>query len=316
MRMRHAYGTMDWANTQILFGQTQDIFGPAIASTQDFRSGAATGTPNNPRVPQLRLTQKVPFNKDNSLKLVVGIQDPGQMGNAYPNGSTQFEAAGSYSSKPNIAGQAMFLSTALGKAPGYFGLAMNPLTVGVFGLYGSEQIGANSHVVDSYGYGAYAFVPVLKSKDGKSRAMTLSLEAQGYFAANMKFNSATGNTTLNSTLATPLFPAGSNTNPAKGYGLYGQAIFFPTQDLGITGGYGRRDAYSNASFAGVANYERTNELIYGNVSYDLNAAVRVAVEYEHQKTLYGNVANGTGNLAGLSDFGQDNTIRLCAYYFF
>ena len=35
-------------------------------------------------------------------------------------------------------------------------------------------------------------MPVLKSKDGKNRAMTMSLEGQGYMAANMTFNGATG----------------------------------------------------------------------------------------------------------------------------
>ena len=52
MRMRLAYGSIDWANTSIQFGQQYDIFGPMIASTQDFRSGASWGTPNNPRVPR------------------------------------------------------------------------------------------------------------------------------------------------------------------------------------------------------------------------------------------------------------------------
>ena len=35
----------------------------------------------------------------------------------------------------------MFISTALGKAPGLMGLAMNPLTIGAFGLVGSEKVG-------------------------------------------------------------------------------------------------------------------------------------------------------------------------------
>ena len=97
----------------------------------------------------------------------------------------------------NGAAQVMYISTALGKAPGLMGLAMNPLTIGAFGLVGSEKVGfganASNDAVDSYGYGVYAFVPVLKSKDGKNRAMTMSLEAQGYMAANMNFNGATGN---------------------------------------------------------------------------------------------------------------------------
>ena len=76
LRMRHAYGTLDWANTQLLFGQTNEIFGQMVANVVDFRCGASTGNPGQPRVPQLRLTQKVNLNDDNSLKLVFGVQNP------------------------------------------------------------------------------------------------------------------------------------------------------------------------------------------------------------------------------------------------
>ena len=85
LRMRQAWGAIDWANTGIMFGQAYDIFGPMVASTIDFRSGASFGTPNNPRVPQLRLTQKVNFDTCNALKLVVGLQDPNQDGNNNAN---------------------------------------------------------------------------------------------------------------------------------------------------------------------------------------------------------------------------------------
>jgi hypothetical protein len=298
LRMRHAYGALDWANTQVLFGQTQDIFGPMLANTIDFRTGAATGNPNQPRVAQLRLTQKIPFNADNSLKLVLGVQNPVQ-DTALATGAL----GDTFGSVVNVAGQAMFMSNALGKAPGYYGMAMNGLTLGAFGLLGSEKDGVappKNRAIDSYGYGAYAFVPVLRSSNGKNRAMTMSFEAQAYMAANMAFNSATGNLTVGTA---------PNLSGAKGYGLAGQLIFYPTQDLGITGGYQRRNAYNYSTFT-AANFEKTNELIYGNVAYDLNAAVRVAAEYEHAKTLYGNPTVGT------SDLGQANIIRFAMYYFF
>ncbi|HEY6872264.1 MAG TPA: hypothetical protein VI298_05985 [Geobacteraceae bacterium] len=298
LRMRHAYGSLDWANTQVLFGQTQDIFGPMLANTIDFRQGAATGNPNNPRVAQLRLTQKVNFNANNSLKLVVGVQNPTQ-----DNDNLVGDTTDTYGSVVNAAAQVMFVSKALGTAPGFYGMAMNNLTAGVFGLVGSEKVGVaptTNRAVDSYGYGVYAFVPVLKSSDGKSRAMTMSFETQAYMAANMLFNSATGSATVG---ATP------DKTGAKGYGIAGQVIFYPTQDLGITAGWQRRNAYDYANYT-AANFEKFNELIYGNVAYDLNAAVRVATEFEHQKTVYGN------NTPGQSDLGQDNTIRLAAYYFF
>lgn len=311
VRMRHAYGTLDWANTQVLFGQTNDIFGPAIASTIDFRQGATFGTPNNPRVAQIRLTQKVPFNADNSLKLVLGVQNPVQ----------DVTTPGADGTLPNIGGQIMFVSKALGTAPGFYGMSMNSLQIGGFGLFGNQRIAGNT--VDIYGYGVYAFVPVLKSKDGKNRTMTASLEAQGYISAGMNFNGANINTTTatNGIAAAPfgtggqassLVGAAPNQTAAKGYGAYGQLIFYPTQDLGITAGYERRNALNYHSYptSAATQFEAFNELIYGNIAYDLNAAVRVAAEYEHAKTQYNHA------LAGQSDIGQANIARLAAYYFF
>jgi hypothetical protein len=298
-RLRHAYGSIDWANTQILFGQTSDIFGPAVASSVDFSQGSPYGTPNQPRVPQLRLTQKVNFNADNALKLVVGLQNPPQ---------DNFTATGgTYGTVVNVAGQAMLVSKALGVGPGFYGMAMNSFTAGVFGLWGSEKksLATGDKSVDSWGYGLYAFVPVLKSTDGKSRAMTMSFEAQAFMAANMAFNSATAGTTVGAA-ATP--------TGAKGYGLYGQVIFYPIQDLGFTAGYERRNASNYASYGN--NFEKSNTNIYFNVAYDLNAAVRVAAEYQNLNTQYGHVVDGKDTLAGLSGTGTANVARLALFYFF
>lgn len=300
VRMRHAWGSLDWTNTQVLFGQTNDIFGPMVANTVEQRNGAATGAPNSPRVPQLRVTQKIPFNQDNSLKLVVGVQNPSQDTNLGTGA-----AGDTWGSAVNTAAQVAFISNALGRSPGNGGFAMTPLTIGAFGLVGSEHATNNAAQgsLDSYGYGLYTFVPILKSRDGKSRAMTMSFEGQAYMASNMAFNSATAASTIGTL---PYLRS------AKGYGLAGQLIFYPIQDLGITGGYMRRDAYNDGSYSSkLGSYERTNQLIYGNVAYDLNAAVRVAVEYEHQKSLYGRFSPGYGG-----DLGQNNAIHMAMYYFF
>jgi hypothetical protein len=316
LRMRHAYGSLDWANTQVLFGQTQDIFAPMLANTVDFRTGAATGNPNQPRVAQLRLTQKIPFNADNSLKLVLGVQNPVQDSNSNTGTATD-----TWGTVVNGAGQIAFISTALGKAPGYYGMAMNPLTVTAFGLIGTEKVGitgvaGQNRNVDSYGYGIYTFVPVLKSKDGKNRAMTLSLEGQFYMACNMLFNNATGAGFAGTGAAGTPAVKGTRSG-AKGYGFAGQAIFYPIQDLGITAGYQRRNAYNYGNYAGINNYEQYNALLYTNIAYDLNAAVRVAAEYENAKTAYGNNVS-VANPSPLNGFGNgiDNTIRLALYYFF
>lgn len=301
-RLRLANGTIDWANTQMLFGQAYDIFGPAISSTIDFGSGNKTGTPNNPRVPQIRVTQKMKLSEDTNLKLILGVQNPVQDTNAQ-NGTT----SDSWGAMPNVAGQAMLVSKSLGVAPGYFGQSMNSLTAGLFGLYGNQDVGGNDKTVDSWGYGFYTFVPLMPSKDGKSRAMTASFEGQVYLGANLSVIGATAGTVVGQ--------SGDKT-AAKGYGLFGQCILYPTQELAITAGYGSRNTYNKDSYSGISNFEKSNSNLYVNVAYDLNAAVRIAAEYQNLTTQYGNVANGTGNLAGLSDKGTANIARLAAFYFF
>ena len=309
-RRRHAYGSMDWANTQVLFGQFWDVFGPAAADTIDFRQGGTTGTPSNPRVPQIRLTQKVNFNADNSLKFVLGIQNPVQ--DASAAGSNSMSKTSGFGSVVNVAGQVVYSSKALGVSPGFMGLGMSPLQIGLFGLAGSQKIVGN-HAVDVYGYGVYGFVPLLNSRDGKNRAMSLSLETQAYIASGMDVQGATALAVVN---------AKPNLTGAKGYGVYGQLKFHPTQDMGITGGYMRRnvinaDNYKSLSAATLAlsnatnGVEQYNELIYGNITYDLNAAIRLATEFERNKTQY--LAKPTGANA---DFGQNNVVRLAVYYFF
>jgi hypothetical protein len=314
IRMRHAYASMDWAKTSLLFGQTWDIFGPMAANTIDFRQGASFGTPNNPRVPQIRLTHRLDLNPTNSLRLIFGVQDPNQNGN---NSGAATAFSNNVGSAVNVAAQAMWVSKALGVSPGFWGLSMNSLTAGVFGLYGNQDARTTTgdKSMDSWGYGAYAFVPIIKSKDGKSRAMTMSFEGQAYMAANMNFTAATSVNFVN----TPSTGLPVDPQAAKAYGFAGQLIFFPTQDLGISAGYLRRNAYDNASYRTIAsgNYQRYNSNIFANVSYDLNAAIRVAVEYENLNTQYGNVNNGAApTMDGTADSGSANIVRMALFYFF
>lgn len=313
-RIRHAYGSLDWSNTQILFGQYWDMFAPMIASTQDFRSGSPYGAPNSPRIPQIRLTQKINLTSDDQLRLVVGVQDPEQ------TGDNTTSATGGYGPSMNYAAQIFYVSKRMGTAPGYFGQAMNPLTIGLFGLYGNEKSPANGgHNLDTYGYGLYAFVPVLKSKDGKQRAMTMSLEAQSYIAGNMAFNGATETSAVGSPATAigtfPSIAAAQTTNlqqPARNWAATAQLIFYPTQNLGLTGGWGARYAYHDSDYENSPSvvFQKYTQEVYFNAAYDLNAAVRFAAEYQNFKTVYNNVP--VVNRA----VGSDNTIRLCAYYFF
>jgi len=318
LRMRQAKLTMDWPNTQLLFGQEWDTWGPAVADTVDVRNATEAGTPNQQRVPQIRLTQKIPFNDYNALKILLAVQDPNQDG----NNSQNLQLSGTKSSPisivglttsgaaVNVASQINFESKALGVAPGFGGMSMKPLTAGIFGLAGSQKTNTAltgtlahtpvGHAIDVYGYGFYAFVPLLKSSDGKCRAMTASLETQGYISAGMSFNQANG---------TQFSATSSTATAAKGYGVYGQIRFYPIQDVGITGGYGRRNGINYTTIAKGA--EIYNDLVYGNINYDLNAAIRLSTEYEHLRTQYNGIPSGAKG-----DSGEANVIRFAATYFF
>jgi hypothetical protein len=329
-RARLAYGTLDWQNTSILFGQYWDMFAPMVSSTQDFRSGSTTGAPNTPRIPMIKLTQRLNLNADNRFEFAVAVQDPAQLGNNSNANNLGGAAVGTGTSGANVnyAGQVSFISKALGVAPGYFGLSNKPLTITAFGLFGDESLptlGGHANV-KTWGAGAYLFAPVLASSNGKSRAMTMSFEGQVYEAANMNYNAATSGNITNTNFTPNTFNNSTGApSPLKNYGATAQLIFYPTQELGITAGYGTRILANktgdmpttvSATVAGLGTYQKSNSETYFNVAYDLNAAVRIAAEYQHMEAQWVNQNSLGANSAGGRVTDNLNIGRLCAYYFF
>ncbi len=308
-RLRHAFGNLDWGKTQVLFGQTSDLFGIISGNTIDFNSGSQAGFFGGTRNPQLRVTQRLELNKDNSIKLSLAVQQPYQSNylNNGTNGAPGSTAGDSWGAIPNVAAQALFVSKALGVSPGYYGQSLNSLTAGFTGLVGRQDVAGNNDTVDSWGASFYTFVPIISSVDGKSRANTLTFEGQTYLAANV--NGATAAQYVGTT---------GNLRSARGFGYGTHLIYYPTQNLGLSAGYGRRQAIPASDYK-FNNFERYNQTIFANASYDLNAAVRVAAEYQRFETKYGNVTNVTtagSSLGGLSDRGDANIGRFAVYYFF
>ena len=301
-RMRHATFTLAWDTTEVMFGQFWDIFGPMAPSTLDFGTGNNIGAPNNPRVAQVRLSQKVNLNEGNSLRFIVGLQDPRQ-----DDLATVTETK---SPAGNVAGQIVFESTALGVSPGYWGLPMQPLTISLFGQYGRAQHRqfdtatppalVFEETVDTWGAGIFAHVPILKSSDGKSRAMTLSFEGQTYIAEGMDWNGATARRTIGTTADT--------LEAAEGYGAFGQLIFYPTQPTGIVAGYGRRGVLDTSNYRArevPGTTQRYNDAYFINVSQDFGN-VRLAAEYMRLEGKYFDPANDA----------SANRYQFSAIYFF
>lgn len=308
-RLRHAFGNIDWGNTQLLFGQTADNFGLLSGNTIDFNSGIQAGFFSGTRVPQIRLSQRVPLGGESALRLVAAVQHPYQnnFNNNAVDGSAGNSRGDSWGSKPNVAAQALFVSKALGASPGYYGQSLRDFTVGLTGIYGNQKVAGANDNLDSWGLALYTFIPVLSSSDGKSRANTLTLEGQAYVAAN-----------VNAATAVQYVGANGDLSPAKGYGFGANVIYYPTQNLGLSTGYGRRQATPGSDYR-FNNYERYNHTYFVNASYDLNAAIRVATEYQRLETKYGNVTDNTtagSPLGGLTDKGSADVARLALYYFF
>jgi hypothetical protein len=304
------------------------MFAPMVANTQDFRCGSTTGAPNNPRSPMIKLTQRVNLDQDNQLQFVVGLTDPTQYGD---NSGPGLPTTNAYGAGLNYAGQLFFVSKAMGVAPGYFGLANQPFKIGFFGEYGNEHLHPNTtpalsinEAVDTWGYGAYLFAPILKSSDGKSRAMTMSFEGQVYEAANMNYNGATAaqfanGGTVAGAAATPTVPTATLAypTPRKDLGVAAQIIFYPIQQLGLTAGYGNRINANKSADMGATLYQKYNQEIYFNAAYDLNAAVRVAAEYQNLEASFTNMNSAAAEyVAGSKAIASVNIARVCLYYFF
>jgi len=87
-------------------------------------------------------------------------------------------------------------------------------------------------------------------------------------AANMASNIAAATTATGTTpgsVSNTLNPAG-NEAPAKGDGYDAQLTFYPTLDLGFTAGYGSRNAYNDASCAGLSNFQKSSSELYVNAA--------------------------------------------------
>jgi hypothetical protein len=143
--------------------------------------------------------------------------------------------------------------------------------------------------------------------------MTASLETQAYVSSGLGVLSAN---------TVSLAGTAPNLYAPEGYGLLAQSVFYPTQNLGITAGYGRRGIINSADYA--AGTERYQQLFFVNTAYDLNAAVRIAAEYEHGSSHYKGVPSATApgvptalqQAGATGDSGHINTMRLSVMYFF
>ena len=137
----------------------------------------------------------------------------------------------------------------------------------------------------------------------------------------MAYNTATAYGIIQTNATYAGGPALQTYGSSKGWGYGAQMIIYPTQELGITLGTGKRQDMNNNSFRyNSAGYSTGNYQYFVNLAYDFNAAVRLSAEYQYLRTNYQTQYPLTTKdpVTGkyLSDFGQSNAVRVAAYYFF
>ena len=111
------------------------------------------------------------------------------------------------------------------------------------------------------------------------------------------------------------------------FGGWGQVTYFFTDKLFISGWYGQMDynnstRYKNLTSKGayVNNNAITGETQYlVNLSYDVNPAMRIGIEWDYIKTKYANYGTpitGSNGLLYADKTGSMNAFRFGAWYFF
>jgi len=308
--LRHAFMKMQWANDSLTIGHTWQRFGlmPSFANillAWNMLGAFQKGT----RQPQIMWEHN--FNKN--VGLALGIISPtDSLGGS---GGAQKVDGFSRSPYPFGEGELYYTSDACGKigpwqmlfsVSGYYGQWK-----GIADEYGTnvtntrEWVSSNydDESTDAWGLAFKAFIPIIPEKKG-NKAGALSLSGQAFALQNPSWYM--GPFTLgsyqraNGDLATPLLVGG-----------WGQLTYFFTDKLFISGWYGiMQYKLSHRYRAANPNTIKGEQQYIVNLSYDVNPAMRLGIEYDRINTKYSDYAYG------LDRDGSMNAFRIGAWYFF
>jgi len=312
--LRHAYIKMDWANTSLIMGQTWNRWGN-IGTTSNIVLGVNDVNPflRGQRQPQITVEQRFSKNWSASLGLYSPANSLGTAG-----GATQVNSF-TMSGLPFAEGEIVFKSDACGK------IGPRNLLFGLGGYIGQDKHSYISQAaaagtpqkysddkVNSWGVALKGFIPIIPEKKGdKTGALALSGniftgQDMSWFASAYPGAWAVG--AANSRhYSAPIVTGG-----------FGNLQYYFTDKLFVTGLYGYASVNLSTPYAQVAanvNGIRNLQHIMVNLSYDLNPAIRLGVEYANIYTRY---ANFQTVVAGqyYDTKGSVNSVRIGAWYFF
>jgi len=312
--LRHAYIKMDWANTSLIIGQTWNRWGN-IGTTTNIVLNTNDVLPfmRGQRQPQITVEQR--FNKNWSAS--IGLYSPANSLGTVPAGATQVNNF-TRSGMPFSEGEIVFQSDACGK------IGPRNLLFGLGGYLGQEKpsyissaagapVKYKDDTVTSWGVALKGFIPIIPEKKGdKTGALALSGniftgQDVSWFSTAYYATSYAVGTVDNRHYSAPMITGG-----------FGNLQYYFTDKLFVTGLYGYASvAYSTPYTQVAANVGNVKTLQHAviNLSYDVNPALRVGVEYANIYTRYANFQTiAVGQYYDTK--GTVNSGRIGAWYFF
>jgi hypothetical protein len=327
--LRHAFMTFEWPQSKLIIGQTYQKWGllPTYANTILGYNDIAPFLKGQ-RQPMIRFEQGFAKNWNWSFAVMSPSNTLGANGATYGTVDSYtrsqmpfFEGTFGWSSDKcgNIGPWKMLFAL-----EGFYGQQKQTIGLYTGTLAAMTSLKYTDKDVDAWGISIKGFVPVIPEKKGnKQGALSLSgilfyTQNPGWLQNGTTYSPGSyASTTYGSSVdyqsastATPDFAS------PKVYGGWGQASYFFTDKLYISGWYGylRNNASSAYAAKNVSVIQNTSQYIL-NLSYDVNAAIRLGVEYGYYVTRYMGYTTTAGVINGDKD-GTLQSYRVGAWYFF
>jgi hypothetical protein len=262
--MRHAYLNLDWPkdNFSILAGQTSDVISPLFPDTLNYSVGWWVGNIGYRR-PQIRLTKSYALDKDYTLKF------EGALARTIGRTNSSILTADQTDSGEN-AGMPSFQGRVSITLPSW---GYKPATVGFSGHYGKEEYDTNT-------------AGVIGTKNFDSWSMNVDVLQPVNEWLSFKGELFTGQD-----LDAYLGGIGQGVNTAR-FNEIGSSGGWVQASLGPWGKWSfnvgaSADDVDSADLAGMSGDRRKyNQLIFGNVLYNVDKNAQIGFELSHWHTEY------------------------------
>jgi hypothetical protein len=344
--LRHAYMKMQWANDALTIGQTWQKWG-YIPTYSNVLLGVnmLTAFQRGSRQPQIMWDHKINKNFNFSVGAISPANSLGTAG-----GSTRVNSF-TQSPYPFFEGEFTYTSDACGKIgpwqmlfslSGFYGwdrqtyatqtVTSTPCPACPPSAVTRTPITYEDELETAWGAAIKGFIPIIPEKKG-DKGGALSVSGMLFMSQNPSWYLPTSP----STFTLGAYNTGSSTNPdykyPKVWGGWGQVSYWFTNNLFISGWYGhmsydmsnryKYQTASNGQWINNNNIQSETQYIV-NLSYDVNPAMRLGLEWDYIKTRYANYGTPvpttptslplTGYYADKT--GSMNAFRIGAWYFF